>query len=103
MRPYTNKPLASAMARAGLRSVDLARLVGRDPSTIWRWRSNASPVPEYVWTILRLQQRVRNLPPRLVLSTLLVERFEQRGSRFIDSRRLLKNTLRDSHVNLGVG
>ena len=52
---------SAAMEAAGLRSIDLARLAGVDRRTVWRWRSGHSPVPHYAWTILRLQQRVRDL------------------------------------------
>ncbi len=50
-----------AMEAARLRPTDLARLSGVDRRTVWRWRSGNSPVPDYAWTIVRLQQRVRDL------------------------------------------
>ena len=51
----------NAMKEARLRPVDMARLAGVDRRTVWRWRSGKSPIPEYAWTIVRLQQRVREL------------------------------------------
>ena len=50
-----------AMAAAKLRQVDMARLAGVDRRTVWRWTSGKTIVPEYAWTIVRLQQRVRDL------------------------------------------
>ena len=41
------------------------RLAGVTNCTVWRWRSGKSPVPEYVWTIIRLQLRVRDLTAEL--------------------------------------
>ena len=51
----------AVMQDAKLRPIDLARLAGVDRRTVWRWRSGHSPVPDYAWTIVRLQQRVREL------------------------------------------
>ncbi len=51
----------AAMQAAKLRQIDLARLAGVNYRTVWRWRSGQTPVPAYAWTIIRLQQRVREL------------------------------------------
>ena len=51
----------AAIEAARLRPVDLARLVGVTRCTVWRWTSGRSNIPDYVWTIVRLQQRVREL------------------------------------------
>lgn len=50
-----------AMNAAKLRQIDLALLAGVNYRTVWRWRAGHYPVPEYAWTIVRLQQRVREL------------------------------------------
>ena len=52
---------AAEMDELGLRTTDLARLTGKDRRTVWRWRTGRSPVPEYAWTIMRLQRKVRQL------------------------------------------
>ncbi|MCH8135914.1 MAG: hypothetical protein IIB77_08055 [Proteobacteria bacterium] len=51
----------ATMQTAKLRQVDLARLAGVDRRTVCRWCSGKWPVPDYAWTIVRLQQRVREL------------------------------------------
>ena len=55
----------TAMSVARLRQVDMARLAGVHKSTIWRWQKGKGTVPEYAWTIVRLQQRVRELTAQL--------------------------------------
>jgi len=37
---------------AGLSNVELARLIGRNPSTIYRWRQGYLAVPVYVEVLL---------------------------------------------------
>jgi len=62
---YKKSSFDGAMELAKLRQVDMARLAGVDRRTVWRWKSGKTPVPEYAWTIVRLQQRVRNLTAQL--------------------------------------
>ena len=51
----------AAMKTAKLRQIDLARLAGVTRVSVWRWRTGRQPIPDYAWTIVRLQQRVREL------------------------------------------
>jgi len=60
-----NSRFDAAMKMAKLRQIDMARLAGVDRRTVWRWKSGRTPVPEYAWTIVRLQQRVRVLTAEL--------------------------------------
>lgn len=53
--------LEAALIEAGLSHADLIALTGADRRTVWRWRKGKSPVPSYVWTIIKLQGRVRGL------------------------------------------
>lgn len=45
----------------GLTQADITRLTGRRRCTVWRWFTGASPVPDYVWTIVRQQQYIHQL------------------------------------------
>ena len=56
----------AAMAAAKLRQIDLAHLAGVNYRTVWRWTTGYSPIPDYAWTIISLQQRVRELTAALV-------------------------------------
>ena len=61
-----NRPedFSAAMKDAGLRQVDMVRLAGVDRRTVWRWASSGT-VPQYAWTIILLQRRVRDLTAEL--------------------------------------
>lgn len=60
-----HEDFSAAMKAAKLRQVDMARLTGVDRSTVWRWCTGRLPVKDYAWTIVRLQQRVRDLTAEL--------------------------------------
>ena len=55
------------MIEVKLRQIDLARLTGKDRRTVWRWQVGKTPVPDYAWTIVRLQKRVRDLTVELCM------------------------------------
>ena len=57
----------AAMIEVKLRQIDLARLTGKDRRTVWRWQVGKTPVPDYAWTIVRLQKRVRDLTVELCM------------------------------------
>lgn len=48
----------SALAAAGLRPCDLARLLGQHPTTISRWISGDRPTPAYVALVLDIWRRL---------------------------------------------
>ncbi len=57
----THEQFSAAMAEVKLRQCDMARLTGKDRRTVWRWQSGKTPVPDYAWTIVRMQKKVRDL------------------------------------------
>ena len=42
------------------------RLTGTNRKTVWRWCHGHTDVPAYAWTILRQQNRIRELAGHLV-------------------------------------
>lgn len=50
-----------AMLDAGLRQVDISTLTGVDRCTVWRWTKGKTPVPQYAWTVVKQQQRIKAL------------------------------------------
>lgn len=59
----------SAMRKARLRQTDLSRLTGKDRRTVWRWCNDHSPVPDYAWTIVRQQERIKKLTSDLMAAS----------------------------------
>lgn len=62
----TQRSFSAAMRAAGLRQVDVARMAGVDRSTVWRWCRGEPEAPEYAWTIVRQQQRIKSLAAEAV-------------------------------------
>jgi len=60
-----HEKLCAEMDKIKLRQVDLARLAGVDRRHVWRWQNGLTAVPSYVWTIVRLQGKVRELTVEL--------------------------------------
>ena len=54
------------LERAGLCQADLMRLTGTNRKTVWRWCHGHTDVPAYAWTILRQQNRIRELAGHLI-------------------------------------
>ncbi len=56
-----------AMVAVKLRQCDLAKLTGKDRRTVWRWQSGKTPVPDYAWTIVRQQGKIRAITVQLCM------------------------------------
>ena len=52
---------AVALEAVKLSHHDIAKLTGVDRRTVWRWLNGRTPVPAYVWTILRDRKKIREL------------------------------------------
>lgn len=50
-----------AMRQSGLAPGDVSKLTGVDRCTVWRWTNGKTPVPQYAWTVVEQQQRIRSL------------------------------------------
>lgn len=62
----TAETFRAELTRAGLTQSDMMRLTGTNRKTVWRWYHGHSDVPAYVWTILRQQNRIRELASQLI-------------------------------------
>ncbi len=60
----SSEEFAAAMSAAGLSKEDLQRLTGRGRNSVWRWLTTDTP-PDYAWTIIRQQMRIRVLTSEL--------------------------------------
>ena len=65
MTPHAK--FSRAMVAVKLRQCDLAKLVGMDRRTVWRWQVGKTPVPDYAWTIVRSQKKIRDLTVELCM------------------------------------
>ena len=55
------------MVAVKLRQCDMAKLTGKDRRTVWRWQVGKTPVPDYAWTIVRSQKKIRDLTVELCM------------------------------------
>lgn len=58
---------SAAMVEVKLRQVDMAKLTGKDRRTVWRWQVGKTPVPDYAWTIVRSQKKIRDLTAQICM------------------------------------
>lgn len=57
---------SEVLRASGLRQVDIAKLTGKDRRTVWRWCKGHTEVPEYAWTIVRQQHRIKLLAASVI-------------------------------------